>query len=98
MSSVQLSDKPADTEIQSETACIAEHSASSHAPLFAQLQLCGAPVTIFRGSVCVQVLDGEGPAPTACTPDIMHTIIQQHLDCAAIFTILPLQASGTPSL
>lgn len=40
----------------------------------------------------LQVLGGEGPAPAHCTPAIMHAIIQQHLDCAAIFTILPLQA------
>ena len=40
-----------------------------------------------------QVLGGEGPAPKECSPAIMYAIVQQHLDCAAIFTILPLQAS-----
>lgn len=40
------------------------------------------------------MLGGEGPAPSTCTPAIMHAIVQQHLDCAAIFTILPLQVSA----
>lgn len=38
-----------------------------------------------------QVLNGEGPAPSDCSAEIMKEIVQQHLDCAAIFTVLPLQ-------
>lgn len=52
------------------------------------------PVTFSTfNSTTVQVLNGEGPAPSDCSAEIMKEIVQQHLDCAAIFTVLPLQAS-----
>lgn len=40
----------------------------------------------------IQVLGGDGPAPSQCSSDIMKVIAQQHMDSPSIWAVLPLQA------
>lgn len=37
------------------------------------------------------MLQEEGEAPSACTPDIMTSIVKQHLESPAMWAIFPLQ-------
>ena len=39
----------------------------------------------------MQALGRSGEAPEQCTPEVMHDIIQQHLDSPAMWAIFPLQ-------
>lgn len=40
-----------------------------------------------------QVLGGTGPAPPACTPEVMRAIAQQHMDSRAALAVFPIQVS-----
>ena len=39
----------------------------------------------------MQALGRSGEAPEQCTPEVMHDIVQQHLDSPAMWAIFPLQ-------
>ena len=39
----------------------------------------------------MQALGRPGEAPEQCPPEVMHDIIQQHLDSPAMWAIFPLQ-------
>lgn len=39
----------------------------------------------------LQALGRPGEAPEQCTPEVMHDIVQQHMDSPAMWAIFPLQ-------
>ena len=40
----------------------------------------------------------QGEVPALCTPEIMHTVLQQHLESPAMWTIFPIQARRTHAM
>lgn len=42
-----------------------------------------------------QALGRSGDALEQCTPEVMHDIIQQHMDSPAMWAIFPLQVPAT---
>lgn len=48
----------------------------------------------YREAVCFvasQALGLSGPAPDRCTPEVMHAIVEQHMESPAMWAIFPLQ-------
>ena len=50
-----------------------------------------------QGGVCVhaQALGLPGTAPEKCTAEVMHAMVQQHMDSPAMWAIFPLQVRLT---
>lgn len=48
------------------------------------------------GCWAAQALGLPGTAPEKCTAEVMHAVVQQHMDSPAMWAIFPLQARAPP--